>query len=127
MISASLLAACAQNLRWILCLTAPCPPAAVEEPEEEPEEESPIEDAPQPRGRGRRTNVFVEAVELDDDWKPPSYEKTEEEGKRLEGYIAKTALLAYLDEKARVTVIAAFQKKNCAKDENVISQVRAAT
>jgi len=89
--------------------------------EEEDEEPAPAP-VPAPRGRGRRTNVFVEAVQLDDDWVPPSYDKTDEEKGRLDGYISKTALLAYLDPKARTTVIAAFQKKTFSKDENIITQ-----
>jgi len=73
------------------------------------------------RGK-RRTNVFVEAVVLEDDWVAPTFDKTDDEKSRLEGYIAKTALLAYLDAKARETVIGAFQKKTCGKDEEVIKQ-----
>uniref|UniRef100_A0A7S0VSY4 Cyclic nucleotide-binding domain-containing protein n=1 Tax=Hemiselmis tepida TaxID=464990 RepID=A0A7S0VSY4_9CRYP len=95
--------------------------AAVEEAPAE-EEEPAEEVAPKRAARGRRTNVFVEAVELDDDWEPPQHEKEDAEGKRLEEYIGKTALLAYLDEKAKKTVIGAFQKKQCAKDEDVIKQ-----
>lgn len=53
----------------------------------------------------------------------PTFEKTPEEAERLNGYIAKTALLAYLDSKAKETVIGAFQKKVCSKDEEVIKQV----
>mmetsp|Transcript_17751 Transcript_17751/g.44868 ORF Transcript_17751/g.44868 Transcript_17751/m.44868 type:complete len:388 (-) Transcript_17751:128-1291(-) len=92
---------------------------AAEEPEEE---EAPVEEAPKRAPRGRRTNVFVEAVELDDNWVPPQYEKEDAEAKRLEEYIGKTALLAYLDDSAKKTVIGAFQKKVCSKDDAVITQ-----
>ncbi len=90
--------------------------------EEEPDPEP--KPAPAARGRTRRTNVFVEPVQLDDDWVPPSYDKTDEEKVRLEGYIGKTALLQYLDTKAKQTVIGAFQKKNYSAGENIITQVR---
>ncbi len=97
--------------------------------EEEYDENAAIEE-PIPvraaRGRDRRGNVFVEAVELEDDWVPPTYPKSDEETKRLEAYVGKTALLSYLDDKAKATVIGAFQKKSFAKDEAVITQVRTA-
>jgi hypothetical protein len=93
-----------------------------EEGDEDAAAEEPIP-ARAVRGRDRRGNVFVEAVELEDDWVPPTYPKSEEEMKRLEAYVGKTALLSYLDDKAKATVIGAFQKKSYAKDEAVITQV----
>ncbi len=62
---------------------------------------------------------------LESDWAPPSYEKTDEEKARLEVYISKTALLAYLDTKAKATVVDAFQKKEFVKDDDIITQVEA--
>lgn len=71
---------------------------AVEETEEadEGEEES---EAPARPQRGRRNNVFVESAKVEDDWVPPTSEKTEDERGRLEAYISKTALLSFLDSK----------------------------
>mmetsp|Transcript_42239 Transcript_42239/g.99136 ORF Transcript_42239/g.99136 Transcript_42239/m.99136 type:complete len:390 (+) Transcript_42239:117-1286(+) len=89
--------------------------------EEEDNEPVPMP-APAARGRGRRTNVFVEPVQLDDDWVPPSYDKNDQEKERLDGYIGKTALLQYLDPKAKQTVIGAFQKKTYSSGDNIITQ-----
>jgi len=109
----------------------PQTPASAEPAEEEERQIEEEEVLPTPaqqrkmmdRRRSRRSNVFVEAVTIEEDWMPPSYEKTEEEKARLDVYIGKTALLAYLDPKAKATVLGAFQKKNYVKDENIITQV----
>eukprot|EP00293_Proteomonas_sulcata_P015907 CAMPEP_0184299580 /NCGR_PEP_ID=MMETSP1049-20130417/10163_1 /TAXON_ID=77928 /ORGANISM="Proteomonas sulcata, Strain CCMP704" /LENGTH=388 /DNA_ID=CAMNT_0026610057 /DNA_START=355 /DNA_END=1521 /DNA_ORIENTATION=- len=95
--------------------------AEAEEEEEEAEEEAPAP-AAAPKGRGRRTNVFVEPVQMEEDWVPPVFEKSAEEKTRLDGYIAKTALLAYLDPKAKANVTMAFDKRTYAKDDNIITQ-----
>ena len=103
----------------------PAPAAQEDEGGDDAEEETTNaaeEDKPKRAPRGRRTNVFVEAVELDENWEPPQYAKEDAEAQRLQEYIGKTALLAYLDEKAKKTVIGAFQKKTCSKDEEVIKQ-----
>ncbi|KAJ1493480.1 cyclic nucleotide-binding-like protein [Baffinella frigidus] len=94
---------------------------AVEETEEadEGEEES---EAPARPQRGRRNNVFVESAKVEDDWVPPTSEKTEDERGRLEAYISKTALLSFLDSKARATVVSAFEKKTYSKDDDIIKQ-----
>ncbi len=99
------------------------PPAEDTEEGDEEGADEPVVPVRAPRGRDRRGNVFVEAVELEDDWEPPTYPKSEDEMKRLEAYVGKTALLSYLDDKAKATVIGAFQKKSFAKDEAVITQV----
>jgi hypothetical protein len=72
----------------------------------------------------RRQNVFVEAVEIDADWVAPSYPHTEEEEARLHGYVSKTVLLAHLDQQAKQTVIAAFQKLSFRSGQAIITQAR---
>mmetsp|Transcript_10775 Transcript_10775/g.25817 ORF Transcript_10775/g.25817 Transcript_10775/m.25817 type:complete len:517 (-) Transcript_10775:270-1820(-) len=73
-------------------------------------------------GRTRRKSVFVESVNLEEDWCPPIFEKSEEEKTRLAEHILKTALLAALDTKARDTVIMAVQKESIKRGQNVIVQ-----
>lgn len=98
-------------------LPADAPEPVEEEAEEETIDEGGEEDsipaaALAGRSRGRRTNVFVEAVKLEDDWVAPTYEKSDAEKAKLSDYLSKTALLAYLDPKSKITVIDAFQKKS---------------
>lgn len=85
------------------------------------------EDTPPPaawtgRNKGRRQNVFVQAVALEDDWVAPTFEKDDTDKAKLSGYLAKTALLAYLDPKSKATVIDAFQKKAFTSGDNIITQ-----
>ena len=81
--------------------------------------------APKPAHVGRRRqNVFVEAVEIDENWVAPSYPHTEEEIARLHDYVSKTVLLAHLDQQAKDTVIGAFQKKSYTSGEAIITQAR---
>lgn len=98
-------------------LPADAPEPLEEEAEEETIDEGGEEDsipaaALAGRSRGRRTNVFVEAVKIEDDWVAPTYEKSDAEKAKLNDYLSKTALLAYLDPKSKITVIDAFQKKS---------------
>uniref|UniRef100_A0A7S0DYM5 Cyclic nucleotide-binding domain-containing protein n=1 Tax=Hanusia phi TaxID=3032 RepID=A0A7S0DYM5_9CRYP len=91
-------------------------------PEEENEDDEPPTPPPVNVRRGRRGTVFVEAAQIEDGWTPPSYPKSEDEIQRLDEHISKTALLAYLDPKARTTVIEAFEKKNFSAGEDIIRQ-----
>eukprot|EP00960_Hanusia_phi_P033828 750659-Hanusia_phi.AAC.1 len=96
-------------------------------PEEENEDDEPPTPPPvnvrsKSMCRGRRGTVFVEAAQIEDGWTPPSYPKSEDEIHRLDEHISKTALLAYLDPKARTTVIEAFEKKNFSAGEDIIRQ-----
>lgn len=94
-----------------------------EEPHEEVEEEAPPPAALAGRQRqGRRQNVFVQAVTLEDDWVAPTYPKDDAEKAKLGVYLSKTALLAYLDPKSKATVIEAFQKKTFSNGDNIITQ-----
>jgi hypothetical protein len=96
-------------------------PEAAEEPdadeavEDEGEDEQLIVEEPPAAAKAylnasgrRRSNVFVEAVKLEDDWKAPSFTKSMEETLRLENYIAGTSLLKHLDLSLRNTVIQVF-------------------
>ncbi len=70
----------------------------------------------------RRQNVFVEAVEIDENWVAPSHQHTEKEIARLNEYVSKTTLLAHLDEQAKNTVIGAFQTKSYKVGQDIITQ-----
>ena len=70
----------------------------------------------------RRQNVFVEAVEIDENWVAPAYPHTEEEIARLHEYVSKTVLLAHLDQQAKDTVIGAFQKMSYTAGQAIITQ-----
>ncbi len=68
--------------------------------------------------------MFVEAVEIDANWVAPSYPHTEEEVARLHEYVSKTVLLSHLDQQAKDTVIAAFQKLSYSSGQDIITQAR---
>ena len=92
-------------------------PDAEEAVEDEGEEEQLIVDEPPAAAKAylnasgrRRSNVFVEAVKLEENWKAPTFPKTMEETLRLENYIAGTSLLKHLDLSLRNTVIQVLPK-----------------
>ena len=118
-----------RNMSKYSDMELPAEPEAVHEDHEDDsvEDTHVHEDVPPPtavagRNQGRRKNVFVQAVTLEDDWVPPTFEKNEEEKTTQNEYLSKTALLAYLDPKSKATVIEAFQKKNFTNGDNIITQ-----
>lgn len=70
----------------------------------------------------RRSNVFQEAVVIEQGWRAPTFPKTAEEIKRLDGYVGETALLKHLDLSLKTTVVQAFEKKTFGDGEAIITQ-----
>ncbi len=73
--------------------------------------------------RPRRESVFVEAVQVDDKWVPPSYPHSPDETMRLRDYVANTVLLSHLSSNLRDTVINALERKEYPKGAEIIKQV----
>jgi hypothetical protein len=81
------------------------------------------DEAPQrPVFRPRRESVFVEAVQVDDKWIPPSYPHTAEETGRLRGYISNSIMLSQLSIQSRDIVINALERKEFPAGTEIITQ-----
>ena len=68
--------------------------------------------------------MFVEAVQVDEKWVPPTFAHTSEEVRRLQEYVSQTILLSHLNTQLRDTVIDALERKEFPKGYEIIQQVK---
>mmetsp|Transcript_25297 Transcript_25297/g.51488 ORF Transcript_25297/g.51488 Transcript_25297/m.51488 type:complete len:384 (+) Transcript_25297:144-1295(+) len=85
-------------------------------------ENHPMPEFAKSANRKRRSCVFVEPVQLEEDWVAPSFEKDAADETRLQDLLSKTALLAALEASAKKTIVGAFQKKSFATGSDVIKE-----
>ncbi|KAI0892140.1 camp-dependent protein kinase regulatory subunit [Annulohypoxylon nitens] len=76
---------------------------------------------------GRRTSVSAESLkpvaDVNDNWTPPSYPKTQEQLERLQKAIENNFLFSHLDDEQNAQILGALQEKPIpAKDIKVITQ-----
>ena len=96
-----------------------------EEDEDEDDVHDTIEEGqviPQMQARGRRNQVIAAAVEVPADWKPPKYEKPDEDKKFLKDTMEGNKLMKNLTPSDRDQLMHAFQAKQFKKGENIIKQ-----
>ncbi|MCJ1477046.1 hypothetical protein MMC13_005717 [Lambiella insularis] len=92
-----------------------------------PNQQAPTEGFPNNYAMGRRTSVSAESMNpqssMDDNWKPPYHEKSDEQLARLRTAVAGNFLFAHLDDEQTSQVLGALVEKPLpAKGIKVISQ-----
>ena len=72
--------------------------------------------------KGRRPTVMSAPVSVDADWKPPVYEKSDEQAAEIRNDIKDNILFMSVDEDEMKTLVAAFQLKDVAAGTDLIKQ-----
>jgi len=89
------------------------------EPDVEPE---PVPKSFRGRASLRRPCVFVEPVNIEEDWQPPKYTKNLIEEERLHKLLASTALLGHLEIAVENLVVDALAEKKVTAGTEIITQ-----
>jgi len=77
---------------------------------------------PKPGARGRRQQVIAPSAKVPDDWKPPVFKKTPDEGSFLKQSLSTNRLFKNLNASDIDVLVKAFKKSNFKKGENIITQ-----
>jgi cAMP-dependent protein kinase regulator len=72
--------------------------------------------------RGRRKTVMAAPLKVDADWRPPRYDKTDEEQDEIRQSVANNVLFSTLEEKEMDIIVAAFNSVSFDDGDDIIVQ-----
>jgi len=118
---------------------APAAPAAAEPAAAEPAAEETKDDdysdtededemgdmeefVPVVKPKGRKTSVMAGVVKVDDNWKPPVFEKSDDQKAMLEARVKGIFFMKHLGQKDVDTLVAAFELKSFKPDDILMTQ-----